>query len=301
MKCAILLVAFGASSALGQNTLKEFDRQVRARFPAMPVRWAYTSLLLRERLARARQKSDSVLKALRRLAFENFSTVAVQPLQIIPGREYSEVCEAAACVHVDTGLFCRIGAPLLAEPSDVAEAARALLAHLPSERLADEDVVFMGHGARHAAVSRYNDLGRAVNALDSRVHIGAMNGARTLEDILPRLVSRRVWLLPLLSVIGRHALEDMAGDGEASWRSRIAATGRECLPVLRGTAEYAGFAEIWLRHLDAAVAAVQVHEPEFKEYSLIYSYSTKSLDKNHLPQPVSQEGDSIPQVWPFVD
>ena len=72
MKRAILLVAFGASSAQGQSALKSFDARVRARFPGLPVRWAYTSLLLRERLARARQKSDSVLKALRRLCFEKF-------------------------------------------------------------------------------------------------------------------------------------------------------------------------------------------------------------------------------------
>ena len=31
-----------------------------------------------------------------------------------------------------------------------------------------------------------------------------MNGAATLESILPALVSRRVWLMPLLSVVGRH-------------------------------------------------------------------------------------------------
>ena len=45
MKRAILLVAFGASSAQGQSALKNFDARVRARFPGLPVRWAYTSLL----------------------------------------------------------------------------------------------------------------------------------------------------------------------------------------------------------------------------------------------------------------
>lgn len=256
MKQAILLVAFGASSTQGQSILKGFDMRVRSRFPAVPVRWAYTSCLLRERLAKARQKSDSVLKALRRLCFENFSAVAMQPLQIIPGREYGELLEAAATVSAETGLRCQVGAPLLAEPADVQAAARALVAHLPIGRTVDEDVVFMGHGARHEAVARYADLGQAVDALDARIHIGTMNGAQTLKDILPRLSSRRVWLLPLLSVIGRHALEDMAGPGEDSWRTRIESTGRECIPVLKGTAEYAGFAEIWLHHLEQAEAAL---------------------------------------------
>ena len=74
--------------------------------------------------------------------------------------------------------------------------------------------------------------------------------------LLPRLTSRRVWLMPLLSVVGRHTLEDMAGDAPDSWRSRIEAAGHTCAPVVRGTAEYRAFADIWLRHLEDAVAAL---------------------------------------------
>ena len=48
MKHAILLVAFGASSPQGQNALKGFDALVRQRYPGVTVRWAYTSVLLRE-------------------------------------------------------------------------------------------------------------------------------------------------------------------------------------------------------------------------------------------------------------
>lgn len=107
----------------------------------------YTSLLLRERLAKARQKSDSVLKALRRLSFEKFTEVALQPLQTIPGREHGEVCAAASEAVAEDGLICRVGAPLLATPEDVQQAALALTRHLPSEREAGEDVVLMGHGA----------------------------------------------------------------------------------------------------------------------------------------------------------
>ena len=176
----------------------------------------------------------------------------MQPLQTIPGREHAEVCAAVDEVAAQEGLVCRVGAPLLAEPEDVAQAALALKRHLPPERAPGEDVVLMGHGARHAAVARYGDLAQAVSALDPRVHVGTMNGAVVLEDILPRLTSERVWLMPLLSVVGRHALQDMAGEQAQSWRSRIEADGRQCVPVLKGTAEYAGFAEIWLRHLEDA-------------------------------------------------
>ncbi|GHU95762.1 sirohydrochlorin cobaltochelatase CbiKC [Deltaproteobacteria bacterium] len=253
MKRVILLVAFGASSVQGRSALQNFDAMVRERLAGLPVRWAYTSLLLRERLTQARQKSDSVVKALNRLTFERFDEVAVQPLQTIAGREHAAVCAAAGEVAAGGGIDCRVGMPLLTTAADVQAVARAIVRHLPEQRNPAEDVVFMGHGARYAAVALYEDLACAVRNLDEHVHIGAMNGATGLEKILSALSSNRVWLMPLLSVVGRHALQDMAGEHKASWRSRIEADGRQCVPVLKGIAEYDGFAEIWLGHLEDLV------------------------------------------------
>ena len=251
MKTAILLVAYGTSSPQGRGSLRQFDAWVRERFPGICVRWALSSELLRTRLTRARQKNDSVLKALRRLCLENFTHVAVQPLQIIPGSEHTDVR-----ADVDEAGRVSIGTPLLACDEDIRAVAQAVLAHLPEERRADEDVVLMGHGSRKQAVTAYAALAGAVQALDARVHVGTMSGALELEALLPRLTSRRVWLMPLLSVVGRHTLEDMAGDAPDSWRSRIEAAGHTCAPVVRGTAEYRAFADIWLRHLEDAVAAL---------------------------------------------
>ncbi|WP_462264137.1 sirohydrochlorin cobaltochelatase, partial [Desulfovibrio piger] len=185
-----------------------------------------------------------------------FTHVAVQPLQIIPGSEHTDVrADADEAGRLD-GLHVSIGTPLLACDEDIRAAAQAVLAHLPEERRADEDVVLMGHGSRKQAVTAYAALAGAVQALDARVHVGTMSGALELEALLPRLTSRRVWLMPLLSVVGRHTLEDMAGDAPDSWRSRIEAAGHTCAPVVRGTAEYRAFADIWLRHLEDAVAAL---------------------------------------------
>ena len=254
MRRAILLAAFGAATPQGRQALHAFDAMVRERFAGWSVRWAFTSPLLRERLARARQKSDSVRKALLRLSFERHERVAVQPLQTIAGAEHEEVCAACQEAVRDLGLSCHVGAPLLASPGDVEETARALAGHLPPGRGPGEDVVLMGHGARHAGGSRYADLAAALRELDARIHVGTMSDDLALTSILPKLTSRRVWLMPLLSVVGQHALRDMAGEGAGSWRSRIEADQRECVPVLRGLAEYPGVAGIWLRHLENAVA-----------------------------------------------
>ena len=137
-------------------------------------------------------------------------------------------------------------------------AARALLAELPSGRAPGEPVLFMGHGSRHAAESRYEALAAAVRERDPLVLMGTLNGTIRLEHIVEHLRASgrpfdRVWLLPLLAVVGRHTLEDMAGDSEHSWRSRLEAEGIACVPVLRGMREYQGFMDIWVDNLAQAM------------------------------------------------
>lgn len=256
MKQGILLAAFGASGRQGESALRLFDAEVRARFPGLPVRWAFTSPLLRERLAVERKKTDSVRKALEKMRFERYSHVAVQPLQCVPGLEYGDVLEDARLLEAERGLSVRVGAPLLHKAEDVLAAAEALVRHLPAERARDEAALWTGHGTRHAAASRYEDLARAALALDPLVHVDTMSGESELPRLLERLRAanvRRIWLLPLLSVIGRHALRDLAGSEPGSRKSVIEAAGFECLPVLKGSAEYQGFIDIWLDHLAAAL------------------------------------------------
>lgn len=255
----ILLAAFGSGSRQGESTLRLFDARVRERFPGLPVRWAFTSVLMRERLATARKKADSVGKALRRMAFEGFSRIALQPLHVAPGLEYREVMEEAARFTAETrrrggrGVLLAVGEPLLSgRPGSLERACRAMLASVPPERQPDEAVIWMGHGSRHPSSARYTDLGEQANDADPLVFVGTINGETRLEDLLPRLAgTRRAWLLPLLSVVGRHALEDMAGASPASWKSRLEAAGIEGLPVLRGMVEAPAFTEIWLNHLAA--------------------------------------------------
>ncbi len=255
MKCGILLAAFGSSNPQGEHALRHFDASVRANFPNMPVRWAFTSLQLRERLAAARVKKDSLIKALQKMRFEKYTHVAVQPLQTIPGTEYETVIRDVAHVTAqNTTLRVRVGAPLLSSQEDVHMAALAVIRHTPKARQSHEAVVLMGHGAAHAAVKRYEDLAKAVLALDPHVHVGTMSGAVLLSSILPKLPPRaKVWLMPLLSVVGQHALQDMAGTQGDSWRTCIENAGHVCQPVLRGLAEYSGFADIWLAHLHKTI------------------------------------------------
>ncbi len=253
MKIAILLAAYGAGTSIGRDGIRDFDKLCRARFPGFPVRWAYTSIRIRERIAREKRKSDSVSKALMRLFYEKYDAVAIQPLQAIPGREYEDVLQSSELISKETGMGINIGKPLLNSDEEFEIIAKALLRDLPGERLPGENVIFMGHGARHVSVSLYDGLAEALNNLDRSVYLGTLSGKRGLDKILPNLDSDKVWLIPLLSLVGGHALSDMAGEQEYSWKSIINAHKHTCIPVLKGLSQCPAVSQIWLNNLSTAL------------------------------------------------
>ena len=55
-------------------------------------------------------------------------------------------------------------------------------------------------------------------------------------------------------VAGDHAVNDMAGDEEDSWKSLIAAQGCEPLCILRGLGEYEAVRAMYVEHAKAAPA-----------------------------------------------
>lgn len=117
-KRGVLLVAYGAGNPQSAAALRRVQTPVQKRFD-LPARWAYTSETLRERIAAARMKSDSVLKALRRMAFERYEEIAVQSLHLIPGMEYDGVlgvwsCAPGVCPVIsvwDSRCFFRLKTP----------------------------------------------------------------------------------------------------------------------------------------------------------------------------------------------
>ena len=139
------------------------------------------------------------------------------------------------------------------------DCVRAVFSMIPPERKEGESVVLMGHGTRYTrAQERYDRLSAMLSAEDRAVHLATMSGDVSIENIMSLLSSRRVWLLPFLSSVGRHTTVDMAGTQMKSWKSQIEAVGHECVPVIAGTIENENFADIWLEHLEEAAARIGV-------------------------------------------
>jgi sirohydrochlorin cobaltochelatase len=263
MKKAILLVAFGSSAPGAQKAFDQIEAQTRRAFPEIEVRWAYTSRIIRMKLATQGKRLDSPEVALARLMDDGFTHVAVLSLHTIPGLEFHDLFANARLFGQMAGGFkcLTVAMPLLSSREDMERAAQAMLKHLPSNRQSGDTVILMGHGsAKHAADAIYAAMNARFQELDPHIFLATVQGYPSLQDVLPKLPqkgSKKVYLIPFMSVAGEHARKDMAGVEPDSWKSVLAQNGYDCEPVFTGTAEYPEMVAIWLDHLRAAMAPLE--------------------------------------------
>ena len=252
-KVGILLVAFGSSEASAQVSFENIDRKVKAAYPDLPVRWAYTSHIIRAKLAQQGQLLDSPEVALARMRDEKFTHVAVASLHTIAGAEYHDLRRTVGAFQ-QMGGFERVllAYPLLATQEDMARVVDAILATVPQERKPHEAVVLMGHGTHHPSNAFYAALMFQLQLRDPNIFVGTVEGYPEVDLIQELLLAnniKKAYLMPFMSVAGDHAKNDMAGDADDSWKSILTKAGIECVPVLKGTAEYDAFVDIWVDHV----------------------------------------------------
>lgn len=252
-KVGILLVAFGSSEASAQVSFENIDRKVKEAYPGIPVRWAYTSHIIRNKLAKQGQVLDSPEVALAKMRDERFTHVAVASLHTIPGAEYHDLRRTVGAFEIMGG-FERIilAYPLMATQEDMERTVEAIIATIPKERKKDEAVVLMGHGTHHPSNAFYAALMFQLQLRDPNIFVGTVEGYPDLaliQELLRKKKIKRLYLMPFMSVAGDHAKNDMAGDDDDSWKSVLTKAGFECVPVLKGTAEYDEFADIWVDHV----------------------------------------------------
>ncbi len=145
-----------------------------------------------------------------------------------------------------------LGYPLMATQQDMERTVDAVIGAIPKERNKDEAVVLMGHGTHHPANAFYAALMFQLQLRDPNIFVGTVEGypeVGTIQELLQKNKIKKAWLMPFMSVAGDHAKNDMAGDEEDSWKSILTKAGIQCTPVLKGTAEYNTFVDIWVDHI----------------------------------------------------
>jgi sirohydrochlorin cobaltochelatase len=258
-KKAILLVAFGTSVPEAQKVFDRIDEQTRKVFSEVEIRWAFTSKIIRAKLAKEGKMLDSPEIAMAKLMNDGYTHLAVLSLQTIPGEEFHELYQNAQLFGQMAGGFEKIlvARPLLSSAKDMENVAGILMKNIPGRKPADA-VVFMGHGTgHHPADAIYLAMNQVFQEIDSRAFVRTVEGNLTIETLLPKLKQlkiKKVYLAPLMSVAGDHARNDMAGDEPDSWKSILTRNGYQCETILKGTADYPEIVAVWLDHLRTVLA-----------------------------------------------
>lgn len=251
----LLLAAFGTSVPEALPSFKAVDQSFRQNFPDQPVVWAYTSQIIRRKLAKEGRPVGGISDGLAKLAEKGVRVVRVQPLHVMPGEEFTAL-ERAVLIDLQKhpGRFeaVYLGRPLLESHKDALEVAKAVLEDMGGKRSANEAVVLMGHGQAHGRADLVFEGTRAsFKERDPLIFMATVEGARGFDDLLAELKThkiKKVWLQPLMVVAGDHARNDLGGDDEDSWASKLKAAGFQVETNLKGLGEVAGVRKVYVRH-----------------------------------------------------
>lgn len=119
-----------------------------------------------------------------------------------------------------------------------------------------EALLLMGHGTEHHVNPVYAALDYMFKDMGyENVHVGTVEAYPSFASVL-RLVKasdvKKVRLAPFMVVAGDHAMNDMAGGEEDSWKSLLEAEGYEVTCVLKGLGEYKGIQKLYAEHVRQA-------------------------------------------------
>ena len=250
----LLAVSFGTSVPEAETAIINVENVLKKAFPGREFARAFTSRIICRKLEREGRPVDSPEMALERLLAEGVRELLIQPTHLTPGDEFDKLC---GIVEEYRGRFnaVHMGRPLISGDEDLLAVADAVLRRYPTR--ACEALLLMGHGSGHFANMIYPALQTAFRLRGAEnVFVGTVEGWPLFEDCLTQLKSlapERVKLAPLMLVAGDHALNDMAGPEEDSWRGRLAAEGFAVEYHAEGIGMWDEICGIYCEHARAAV------------------------------------------------
>lgn len=256
-KKALVVISFGSTfDETRKQDIGGIEAALATAFPQYDQYRAFTSTIIRKRLAARGILVDDTETILRKLADAGYEEVILQPTHLLHGEEFEQ--KILALQEQFLPLFQRIviSKPLIVEPVDYQLAVTALLTQLPPLGEA-EGVVFMGHGTPRANNAAHGYTYVKLQELFDERQVPVLVGTVEDEDapnfatILERLQERgykHVHLYPLMVVAGDHANNDMYGDEPDSWKSQIEALGITTTGHLNGIGRYPTIQALYIQH-----------------------------------------------------
>lgn len=254
----ILLAAFGTSVPEARAAFDKIEAAYRRVFPGALLEWAYTSSVIRKKLAKEGLEIKSIPEALDSLAKRGAGKVRAQSLHVLAGAEYAEFLHELEKWQANNpgrleAIFPAL--PLLDSRAD----GERVLAALPGELAARSDaaLALMAHGnAEGRAGLALEGMKAILRAKNPQIFLGSVEGEQSFEELLADLRNsglQKVILAPFMLVAGDHARNDLAGDGADSWASRLRSEGFEVETHLYGLADLPEIADLFLDHTRKAL------------------------------------------------
>lgn len=248
----IVLAAFGTTSR-AMDTYGVIDTAVKAAFPTHPVKWAYTSRMVRSHMGKHhRAKMKNPLQVLDELGEQGYPWAVVQSLHMICGHEFCRLVDEVR----ESTVRASFGLPLLTDPADYREVAAILLDNQAFGN--GTAAVLVGHGTDHPAWTAYPALGQMVAAEGANVHLATVEGEAAMAQTVAAVIqsgARQVHLVPLMLVAGVHVEEDIAGDAD-SWKRAFLDAGMQVTVEKNGLGKQPAVVDIFLKHIRAALAII---------------------------------------------
>ena len=257
MKKALLAASFGTVHAETRRlNIEAVEKDLASAFPDRGFYRAFTSGFIRKKLRETEGLCvDSLPEALERMLSDGVTDALVQPTHLLRGSEFSAV-EDTVRSYARRFESLRLGTPLLSDGGDIKAMASAL-GEIFSYVSPGEMLGLMGHGSAETETNPFIPLQSELVSLGFKnFAVGTVEHEPGIAPVLAladKLKPSRIYLAPLLLVSGGHALEDMAGDGENSWKTLLERRGYETECVLTGLGEYARIREMYVSHARRAV------------------------------------------------
>ena len=253
----LLVVSFGTSYNDNRAaTIGAVESAMETAFPDYAVRRGFTSNIIIEHIQRRDGVViDDVTEALARAKANGVKNLLVQPTHLMNGYEYGDlVKELEGCVSDFESV--RIGAPLLTTDEDFAAVAQAMVDAAAGYDDGKTAVCYMGHGSEAAANGIYARMQQHLTGSGhDNFFVGTVEAEPTAEDLVKLVKAagyEKVVLRPMMIVAGDHANNDMAGDGEDSWKSVFTAAGFQVTCEINGLGELEAIQQLLAAHAGEA-------------------------------------------------
>ncbi|MEN8190621.1 MAG: sirohydrochlorin cobaltochelatase [Thermodesulfobacteriota bacterium] len=287
-KNAIVVAAFGTTVPTAVKSIINIVDRVKAAYPETEVHVTFTSNIIRSVWKRRQVKPQkwldmgipkevlyvkNIFSTIGDLQEDGYRNIIVQPTHMFfmeQSYDLQQYIDGLAGIRTMKKRWrpfdnLVMGRPALGMPGDRyeyhddVEAAVATLADdAKKARAAGASLVYMGHGNEHWSTGIYHEVRKKMREVYPEVKtcVGVVEGYPGIDDILEELKrsdNKKIMLKPFMIVAGDHAVNDMAGEEDDSWKSILEEQGFEVESVLEGLGSNNGFADLFVDHIrDAA-------------------------------------------------